>query len=203
MANSIYVDRWKVFSSNWVEEEMMYSHTLENYAVWLFSYYLYFWELELRLWLKWLQSWLRCLTIFIRCFVSFQLPDGFRGFPTLTKLHIQLLYVNRKDLEHMLSHCYNLEWLHIDRCDLNDELIVNSPLSHLLYLCRAWEVYQDKVPCCQSSNLWRHRILYHSLPQPLFKAEKCKYWAAGQLSFSAFLGFRTCRIRHCILGWYI
>ncbi|XP_062196514.1 putative F-box/LRR-repeat protein At4g15060 [Phragmites australis] len=67
-------------------------------------------------------------------FVSLKPPAQFRGFPNLRKLHIQLFNVSRKDLERMLSHCCNLEWLWIDRCDLNDELIVDGSLSHLLYL---------------------------------------------------------------------
>ncbi|RLN22041.1 hypothetical protein C2845_PM07G08700 [Panicum miliaceum] len=67
-------------------------------------------------------------------YVSLKPPSHFKGFPNLRKLHIQLLLVSRKDLEHMLSHCSNLAWLHIDRCNLYDHLIVGSPLSNLLYL---------------------------------------------------------------------
>ena len=67
-------------------------------------------------------------------YVSFKPPSHFKGFPNLRKLHIQLLHVSRKDLEHMLSHCSNLAWLHIDRCNLSVSLIVDSPLSNPLYL---------------------------------------------------------------------
>ncbi|CAL4998196.1 unnamed protein product [Urochloa decumbens] len=68
------------------------------------------------------------------CFVSLKPPSQFKGFPNLRKLHISLLHVSRKDLEHMLSHCRSLVWLHIERCHLYDYLILDSPLSNLLYL---------------------------------------------------------------------
>jgi hypothetical protein len=61
-------------------------------------------------------------------------PPAFRGFPNLRKLHLQIVNVNARDLEHVLSRCRNLEWLHLDRFDLKDELIVDAPLTHLLYL---------------------------------------------------------------------
>ncbi|RCV36350.1 hypothetical protein SEVIR_7G321800v4 [Setaria viridis] len=67
-------------------------------------------------------------------FVSLDPPSHFKGFPNLRKLHLQMVHVSRKDLENMLSHCYTLEWLHIDRCRLDDELIVDSPLPRLTYL---------------------------------------------------------------------
>ncbi|KAL6646475.1 hypothetical protein ACP70R_018083 [Stipagrostis hirtigluma subsp. patula] len=71
-------------------------------------------------------------------FVSLKPPLQFRGFPNLRKLHLQLVNVSRKDLEHVLSHCYNLVWLRIDRCNLNDELTVDRLLPHLLYLRVEW-----------------------------------------------------------------
>ncbi|GJN28329.1 hypothetical protein PR202_gb16439 [Eleusine coracana subsp. coracana] len=62
-------------------------------------------------------------------------PSHFRGFPNLRKLHLQEVRFNGKDLGHVLSRCCNLEWLCIDRCDeLKDGLIVDAPLTHLLYL---------------------------------------------------------------------
>ncbi|CAL5098454.1 unnamed protein product [Urochloa decumbens] len=68
-------------------------------------------------------------------FVSLNPPSQFKGFPNLRKLHLQTLHINRKDLENMLSSCSTLEWLCIDRCRLDDELIiVDSPLPRLLYL---------------------------------------------------------------------
>lgn len=67
-------------------------------------------------------------------FVSLDPPSQFKGFPNLRKLHLQTVQVNRKDLEHVLSHCCILEWLCIDRCRLDDELTVDSPLPRLLYL---------------------------------------------------------------------
>ncbi|RCV36918.1 hypothetical protein SETIT_8G020300v2 [Setaria italica] len=66
-------------------------------------------------------------------YVSFYPPSWFKGFPNLRKLHLEAARFVRKNLEHMLSHCHTLEWLHINRCHL-DELTVDSPLSRLLYL---------------------------------------------------------------------
>ncbi|TVU15325.1 hypothetical protein EJB05_38841, partial [Eragrostis curvula] len=65
---------------------------------------------------------------------SLKPPSQFNGFPNLRKLCIQIVHVDRKDLEHVLSHCCNLEWLRIGRCHLNDELVVDVSLSHLRYL---------------------------------------------------------------------
>lgn len=67
-------------------------------------------------------------------FVSLKLPSQFSGFPNLKKLDRHLLHVTIKDLEDMPSGCSNLEWLSIVRCNLNDELKVDRPLSRLLYL---------------------------------------------------------------------
>jgi hypothetical protein len=61
-------------------------------------------------------------------FVSLDPPSQFKGFPNLRKLHLQTVQVNRKDLEDILSHCCILEWLCLDRCRLDDELTVDSPL---------------------------------------------------------------------------
>nr|TKW09895.1 hypothetical protein SEVIR_6G131000v2 [Setaria viridis] len=58
------------------------------------------------------------------------LPEHTRRFVD----ELQLVNSSKMDLEHVLSQCFNLEWLCIDRCSLNDELTVNAPLSHLLYL---------------------------------------------------------------------
>ncbi|XP_062191096.1 F-box protein At5g03100-like [Phragmites australis] len=82
-------------------------------------------------------------------FVSLKPPSRFRGFPNLRKLHIQSLHVSNKDLEHVLSHCCNLVWLRIDRCDLNDELTVDGSLSHLLYL---------HVECCKLTKIKFHAV---------------------------------------------
>ncbi|CAN6208924.1 unnamed protein product [Urochloa humidicola] len=61
-------------------------------------------------------------------------PTKFSGFPNLKKLDLYLVRVSGNDLEDLLSKCHNLEWLSIIRCHLNDELKVNGPLPHLLYL---------------------------------------------------------------------
>ncbi|CAL4995752.1 unnamed protein product [Urochloa decumbens] len=68
------------------------------------------------------------------CFISLNPPSQFKGFPNLRKLHLKTVKVKRKDLENVLSHCCTLEWLCIDRCRLDDELTVDSPLPRLLYL---------------------------------------------------------------------
>ncbi|RCV30763.1 hypothetical protein SETIT_6G121400v2 [Setaria italica] len=77
-------------------------------------------------------------------FVYLKLPLQFKGFPNLKKLYIQVVHASRKDLEHVLSHCCKLEWLRIDRCNINDELTVDGPLPHLLYLyvenCKLTEI---------------------------------------------------------------
>ncbi|CAL5002699.1 unnamed protein product [Urochloa decumbens] len=67
-------------------------------------------------------------------FVTLKPSSQYRGFPNLKKLHLQLVHASAKDIGHVLSHCCNLEWLCIDRCNLNDELVVNGPLTHLFYL---------------------------------------------------------------------
>lgn len=67
-------------------------------------------------------------------FGCLQPPTGFSGFPNLRKLDLNLVNVTGKDLQDMLSNCCNLEWLSIVRCHLYDELKVNGPLPHLLYL---------------------------------------------------------------------
>ncbi|TVU12906.1 hypothetical protein EJB05_46572, partial [Eragrostis curvula] len=59
---------------------------------------------------------------------------NFSGFPNLKKLDLYMVSVSGKDLEELLSNCYNLEWLSIVRCHLYDELKVNGPMRHLLYL---------------------------------------------------------------------
>ncbi|PVH36728.1 hypothetical protein PAHAL_6G154900 [Panicum hallii] len=90
-------------------------------------------------------------------FVFLKLPSQFRGFPNLRKLYIQVVLASRKDLEHVLSHCCKLEWLRIDRCNLNDELTVNGPLPRLLYLY---------VEHCKLT-----RIKFHAVNLATFKYE--------------------------------
>jgi hypothetical protein len=93
-------------------------------------------------------------------FVSLKPPSHHRGFPNLKKLHLQLVHGNKKDLGHVLSHCCSLEWLCIDRCFLNDELVVNGPLSHLVYL---------RIDCCRFTKVEFHAVnlttfKYYGLP---------------------------------------
>ncbi|CAL4945579.1 unnamed protein product [Urochloa decumbens] len=68
-------------------------------------------------------------------FVSFESPSHFCGFPNLKKLDLHMLCVTCKDLQDMLSNCFNLEWLSIVRCHLDDAgLKVVRLLHRLLYL---------------------------------------------------------------------
>ncbi|KAM0871768.1 hypothetical protein ACQ4PT_039167 [Festuca glaucescens] len=76
-------------------------------------------------------SHLQCIQL---SFVSFRPPSEFRGFPSLRKLDLQFVDITIKDLEVILSNCYNLGWLSLVRCFLNGELKLGRPLSHLRHL---------------------------------------------------------------------
>ncbi|KAF8706463.1 hypothetical protein HU200_030736 [Digitaria exilis] len=67
-------------------------------------------------------------------------PSWFKGFPNLKRLHLQVSRDNWKDLERMLSLCRALEWLYIDRCNIDgdEQLTVDTPLSRLIYLRVEW-----------------------------------------------------------------
>ncbi|TVU12164.1 hypothetical protein EJB05_45794, partial [Eragrostis curvula] len=67
-------------------------------------------------------------------FVFLKLPSEFSGFPKLKKLDLHLVEGTTKYLQNMLSGCSNLEWLSMVRCSLKEELIVDCPMSELLYL---------------------------------------------------------------------
>lgn len=67
-------------------------------------------------------------------FLSFKPPPDFRGFPNLRKLDLNLVHLNREDLEVMLHGCHNLEWLSLVRCYLNGKLELCNPLSRLAHL---------------------------------------------------------------------
>jgi len=68
-------------------------------------------------------------------FVSFRPPSQFKGFPNLRKLRLEVLHMAREDLEHLLSRCASkIQWLHIDRCVVDDQLTLATPLPSLLYL---------------------------------------------------------------------
>jgi hypothetical protein len=116
-------------------------------------------------------------------FVSFKLPSQFSGFPKLRRLDLYLLHVTRKDLQDMLSGCSNLEWLSIARCDLEDELIVDRRLSHLLYL---------RVANCKMTKIEIHAALrtyiYNGLQLPAhtIQAQELK---DAEISVSNFITF--------------
>lgn len=94
-------------------------------------------------------------------FVSLKPPSQFKGFPNLRKLHLQIVHVSRRDLEYVLSRCCFLEWLHIDRCNLDDELRVDGLLSHLRYLHVEW---------CKLN-----RIKFHAVNLSTFKYEGANF----------------------------
>ncbi|KAJ1267026.1 hypothetical protein BS78_07G025300 [Paspalum vaginatum] len=90
-----------------------------------------------------------CLQHMQLSFVSLKPPLHYTGFPNLRRLHLQLVHASKKDIGHVLSHCCNLEWLCIDRCDLGGELVVNGLLSHLLYL---------RIECCKFTKVEFHAV---------------------------------------------
>lgn len=68
-------------------------------------------------------------------FVSFRPPSQFKGFPNLRKLHLEALHIAREDLEHLLSRCASkVQWLRINKCVVDDQLTLATPLPSLLYL---------------------------------------------------------------------
>jgi len=106
-------------------------------------------------------------------FVSFKLPSQFSGFPKLKRLDLHKLHVTRIDLQDLLSACSKLEWLSIVKCDLEDELIVDRPLSHLLYL---------RIAHCAMTNIELHAaklrtFIYKGtqlMPVPTIQAQELK-----------------------------
>jgi len=101
-----------------------------------------------------------------------QPPMKFSGFMNHKKLDLHLVHVSGQDLEIFLSKCRNLEWLSIIRCHLSDELKVNGPLPHLLYL---------NVACCEITSIAIHaakltHFVYDGCPVPidLNKSSKLK-----------------------------
>ncbi|RCV30762.1 hypothetical protein SETIT_6G121300v2 [Setaria italica] len=86
--------------------------------------------------------------------------------PRLTFDGVAMCKCLRADLpEHTRRFCFNLEWLCIDRCSLNDELTVNAPLSHLLYLhvdrCKFTKIEFNAL---QNANIQLDRAVFqHAL----------------------------------------
>lgn len=73
-------------------------------------------------------------------YISFKPPLGFKGFPSLRKLDLNLVHVNRESLEVMLHSCHNLQWLmSLVRCYLDGKL--HLVLSHLQYI----KIFQCKT----------------------------------------------------------
>uniref|UniRef100_I1QHY5 At1g61320/AtMIF1 LRR domain-containing protein n=1 Tax=Oryza glaberrima TaxID=4538 RepID=I1QHY5_ORYGL len=72
-------------------------------------------------------------------YISFKPPLGFKGFPSLRKLDLNLVHVNRESLEVMLHSCHNLQWLSLVRCYLDGKL--HLVLSHLRYI----KIFQCKT----------------------------------------------------------
>ncbi|KAF8701777.1 hypothetical protein HU200_033095 [Digitaria exilis] len=81
--------------------------------------------------------------------------------PRLTFDGVAVCKCNRKDLEHILSHCSSLVWLHIDKCNLYDCLTVDTPLSNLLYLhIELCELTRIKFHALHSANIQFHRPVF-------------------------------------------
>uniref|UniRef100_A0A0E0AUC1 At1g61320/AtMIF1 LRR domain-containing protein n=1 Tax=Oryza glumipatula TaxID=40148 RepID=A0A0E0AUC1_9ORYZ len=72
-------------------------------------------------------------------YISFKPPLGFKGFPSLRKLDLNLVHVNRESLEVMLHSCHNPQWLSLVRCYLDGKL--HLVLSHLRYI----KIFQCKT----------------------------------------------------------
>lgn len=66
-------------------------------------------------------------------FVYLKPPSKF-GFPKLKRLDLHEVDGTTKYLRDLLSGCSNLEWLSLVKCSMKDELIIDRPLSRLLYL---------------------------------------------------------------------
>ncbi|KAJ1258488.1 hypothetical protein BS78_10G079600 [Paspalum vaginatum] len=117
-------------------------------------------------------------------FVSFKLPSQFNGFPKLKKLDLLLLHVTRKGLQDMLSGCSKLEWLSIVRCDLEDELIVDRPLSHLLYF-RVEHCKMTKIKL-HAENLRTYIYKGFELPVHTIQAHELKVADIAVTNFTSF-----------------
>lgn len=103
-------------------------------------------------------------------FVSLQPSTQFNGFPNLRKLDLNLVHINGKDLQEILSNCCKLEWLRIVRCHPYDELKANSPLPCLVYL---------NVAYCTVTNIAFHAeklatFEYKGIPVPIDLSKSLK-----------------------------
>uniref|UniRef100_A0A0E0PUS6 At1g61320/AtMIF1 LRR domain-containing protein n=1 Tax=Oryza rufipogon TaxID=4529 RepID=A0A0E0PUS6_ORYRU len=67
-------------------------------------------------------------------FASLELPPHFSGFLNLRNLDLHLIRSTQKDLQDLLSQCFNIEWLSLVRCHIGGEIKVTHPLPRLLYL---------------------------------------------------------------------
>ena len=110
-------------------------------------------------------------------FLSFKPPPDFRGFPNLRKLDLNLVHLNREDLEVMLHGCHNLEWLSLVRCYLNGKLELCNPLSRLAHLaviqCGATMV-EIHVP--KLANFKYHGDFVSIAINPASKLENAYIW---------------------------
>lgn len=115
-----------------------------------------------------------CLQKIKFSFVSLQPSTQFNGFPNLRKLDLNLLHINGKDLQEILSNCCKLEWLRIVRCHPYDELKANSPLPCLVYL---------NVAYCEVTNIAFHTeklatFEYKGIPVPIDLSKSLKLESA-------------------------
>lgn len=105
-------------------------------------------------------------------FVYLNLPSQFSGFPKLKRLDLHDVDGTTKYLQYMLSGCSNLEWLSLVRCSMKDELIIDRPLSHLLYL-RVSNCDMSKIEL-HGPRLWTFIQKGVHLPVNLIRAQELK-----------------------------
>ncbi|EEC80192.1 hypothetical protein OsI_22069 [Oryza sativa Indica Group] len=55
-------------------------------------------------------------------FASLELPPHFSGFLNLRNLDLHLIRSTQKDLQDLLSQCFNIEWLSLVRCHIGGEI---------------------------------------------------------------------------------
>uniref|UniRef100_A0A0D3GDW9 F-box domain-containing protein n=1 Tax=Oryza barthii TaxID=65489 RepID=A0A0D3GDW9_9ORYZ len=73
-------------------------------------------------------------SIFSLALHLWELPPHFSGFLNLRNLDLHLIRSTQKDLQDLLSQCFNIEWLSLVRCHIGGEIKVTHPLPRLLYL---------------------------------------------------------------------
>ncbi|CAN6215319.1 unnamed protein product [Urochloa humidicola] len=123
-------------------------------------------------------------------------PTKFSGFPNLKKLDLYLVRVSGNDLDDLLSKCHNLEWLSIIRCHLNDELNVNGPLPHLLYL---------NVVYCKLTGITLHAVkltnfIYNARLVPIYLNKSSKLESADISFYAVILSHVVAKLANVLMN---